>query len=149
MDHHQKIIQVLLLTMAFTLTSSKTMGHVDLEPTSPSTVTSAHDPPLDPCSKVTQFAKDVSSFYSCSIIDHLSLCRTCMNDINQLTASYVALETLLRDPLVIPLVNHTSCAESILSDSTMETVNSYYTHARSVWVMANCDSEYLSIFDCC
>jgi len=68
-----------------------------------------------------------------------------MNDMNQLTASYDALETLLRDPLVIPLVNHTSCAESILSDSftvSMDTVNAYYIHARNVWTMANCDNCY-------
>jgi hypothetical protein len=98
------------------------------------------DGPLDPCSKVTQFAKDISLFTQCSISFHSSLCRKCVDEINRVTTSYVALDNIIHDPKIISDINKTTCAETILNDATVHVINDYYTHARSVWIMANCDS---------
>ena len=137
---------VLISKALATMTNFKTPSSSGSESSSSSAkplfMKEPRDPPLDPCSKLTQFAKDVAVFTQCSITFHPSLCRKCIDEINRVTSSYVQLENMLHDPKAMIVVNKSSCAETILTDSTMDVINEYYTHARGFWIMANCDSEY-------
>lgn len=135
----------ILISKAFaTMTNFKTPSSSGSESSStkPLFMKEPRDPPLDPCSKLTQFAKDVAVFSQCSITFHPSLCRKCIDEIHRVTSSYVQLENILRDPKTMIVVNKSSCAETILTDSTMDVINEYYTHARGFWIMANCDSKF-------
>jgi len=139
---------VLSLTIVFSLPSTlasslpSTQGlflkQTIIDETNRSSVKTRQSP--DSSGKLTKFAKDISAFSICSIMNHDSLCRKCADEITRVTASYVDLMGSSDRPH--PVSTTDSISDPHLSFKTMDTIKDYYSHAKSLWQYGNCDNCY-------
>jgi len=102
---------------------------------------SKFEPLVKNCSKLERFAKTLGDFSYCSLMYSVpyNLCQKCFNEYQSLTTVY---NSLIRMEQSENITDNNTCFNDILTRDKMQNINTYYSNAKSIWTVRNCDNCY-------